>query len=111
MSASHKPAFLQLAQNGTGIHGQIYRVTQGDSGKRLTRYCVTLRPQLSYLAHRINQRIFQHLSVPKIIGQVLEEHSIQSNAYQFHFGYKYLPWQNLYLALFFSSPHSLTSLL
>ncbi|MBX8516195.1 type VI secretion system tip protein VgrG, partial [Pseudomonas cichorii] len=58
-------------------------------GKRLTRYSVTLRPQLSYLAHRINQRIFQNLSVPKIIGQVLEEHGIQSNAYEFKVGSVY----------------------
>ncbi|MGY4664784.1 type VI secretion system tip protein VgrG [Pseudomonas chlororaphis] len=85
-SLLHKPAFLQLAQNGTGIHGQIYRVAQGDSGKRLTRYSVTIRPHLAYLAHRINQRIFQNLTVPKIIGQVLEEHGIQSNAYQFQLG-------------------------
>ncbi|WP_277418992.1 contractile injection system protein, VgrG/Pvc8 family, partial [Pseudomonas viridiflava] len=82
----HKPAFLQLSPDGSGIHGQIYRAAQGDSGKRLTRYAVTLRPQLAYLAHRINQRIFQNLSVPKIIDQVLEEHGIQSNAYQFKVG-------------------------
>ena len=63
----HKPAFLQLSPDGSGIHGQIYRAAQGDSGKRLTRYSLTLRPQLAYLAHRINQRIFQNLSVPKII--------------------------------------------
>ncbi|AJO75961.1 MULTISPECIES: type VI secretion system tip protein TssI/VgrG [Pseudomonas] len=88
-SLLHKPAFLQLAQNGTGIHGQIYRVAQGDSGKRLTRYSVTVRPHLAYLAHRINQRIFQNLSVPKIIGQVLEEHGIQSNAYEFKTGSVY----------------------
>ena len=82
----HKPAFLQLSSDGSGIHGQIYRAAQGDSGKRLTRYSVTLRPQLSYLAHRVNQRIFQNLTVPKIIGQVLEEHGIQSNAYEFKTG-------------------------
>ena len=82
----HKPAFLQLSPDGSGIHGQIYRAAQGDSGKRLTRYSVTLRPQLAYLAHRINQRIFQNLSVPKIIGQVLEEHGIQGNAYEFKTG-------------------------
>ncbi|WP_144443466.1 type VI secretion system tip protein TssI/VgrG, partial [Pseudomonas mandelii] len=82
----HKPAFLQLSPDGSGIHGLIYRAAQGDSGKRLTRYAVTLRPQLSYLAHRINQRIFQNLSVPKIIGMVLEEHGIQSNAYEFKVG-------------------------
>ena len=82
----HKPAFLQLSPDGSGIHGQIYRAAQGDSGKRLTRYSVTLRPQLAYLAHRFNQRIFQNLTVPKIIGMVLEEHGIQSNAYQFKTG-------------------------
>ena len=82
----HQPAFLALSPSGTGIHGLIYRIAQGDSGQRLTRYHVTLRPQLAYLAHRINQRIFQHLSVEKIISQVLEEHGIQSNAYKFQFG-------------------------
>ncbi|PBP81250.1 type VI secretion system tip protein TssI/VgrG [Pseudomonas syringae] len=82
----HKPAFLQLSPDGSGIHGQIYRASQGDSGKRLTRYAVTLRPQLAYLAHRTNQRIFQNLTVPKIIGMVLEEHGIQSNAYEFKVG-------------------------
>jgi len=85
-SLLHQSAFLALSQAGNGIHGQIYRVAQGESGKRLTRYHVTLRPQLAYLAHRTNQRIFQHLTVEKIIGQVLEEHGIQANAYQFQLG-------------------------
>ena len=85
-SLLHQPAFLALSPSGTGIHGLIYRIAQGDSGQRLTRYHVTLRPQLAYLAHRINQRIFQHLSVEKIISQVLEEHGIQSDAYKFQFG-------------------------
>jgi type VI secretion system secreted protein VgrG len=48
-----------------------------------------LRPQLAYLAHRYNQRIFQHLTVPQIISQVLEDHGIQSDAYQFQLGYIY----------------------
>ncbi len=85
-SLLHQSAFLALSQAGNGIHGQIYRIAQGESGKRLTRYHVTLRPQLAYLAHRTNQRIFQHLTVEKIIGQVLEEHGIQANAYQFQLG-------------------------
>ncbi|GGU79762.1 hypothetical protein GCM10009504_40790 [Pseudomonas laurentiana] len=80
----HKLAFLQYSPSGHGIHGQIYRVAVGDAGKRLTRYQITLRPRLSYLAHRINQRIFQHLTVPQIIAQVLEEHGIFSNTYRFH---------------------------
>lgn len=85
-SLLHQAAFLAFDQAGHGIHGQIYRAAQGESGKRLTRYHVTLRPQLVYLAHRTNQRIFQHLTVEKIISQVLEEHGIQANAYQFQLG-------------------------
>ena len=53
----HKQAFLALDINGSGIHGQIYRVAQGDAGKRLTRYKVSMVPQLQYLHHRTNQRI------------------------------------------------------
>ncbi|MBX9757041.1 MAG: type VI secretion system tip protein VgrG [Pseudomonadaceae bacterium] len=79
----HRPAFLTLSSDGSGIHGQLYRVAQGESGKRLTRYHVSLRPQLAYLTHRVNQRIFQQLSAPKIIAKVLEEHGIQANAYKF----------------------------
>lgn len=82
-SLLHKTAFLTFSSTGNGIHGVIYSAAQGDAGKRLTRYHVTLRPQLAYLAHRTNQRIFQHLSVPQIIAAVLEDHGIQSNAYSF----------------------------
>ncbi|WP_439889428.1 type VI secretion system Vgr family protein [Pseudomonas sp. MBLB4123] len=85
----HRPAFLALSTAGNGIHGHIYRFAQGESGKRLTRYHLSLRPQLAYLAHRVNQRIFQHLTVEKIIGQVLEEHGIQANAYRFQLGSVY----------------------
>ncbi|WDG52261.1 type VI secretion system tip protein VgrG [Pseudomonas chlororaphis] len=85
-SLLHKQAFLAFNNSGAGIHGQVYRIAQGDSGKRLTRYRLTLVPQLTYLAHRTNQRIFQQQTVPHIIAQVLEEHGIQSNAYQFQLG-------------------------
>ncbi|WDH35285.1 type VI secretion system tip protein VgrG [Pseudomonas chlororaphis] len=87
----HKQAFLAfdpaaLNGEGSGIHGQIYRVAQGDAGKRLTRYQVSLVPQLAYLEHRTNQRIYQQLSAPKIIALILEEHGIQGNAYRFQLG-------------------------
>ncbi|MEH6389534.1 MAG: contractile injection system protein, VgrG/Pvc8 family, partial [Pseudomonas profundi] len=61
----HKPAFLAFAADGSGVHGLIHSIAQGEAGKRLTRYRITLVPQLAYLAHRTNQRIFQHLSVPQ----------------------------------------------
>ncbi|WP_313227209.1 type VI secretion system Vgr family protein [Stutzerimonas chloritidismutans] len=82
----HKPAFLAFDPAGRGIHGLVHRIAQGESGKRLTRYRLTLVPQLAYLAHRTNQRIFQHLSVPQIAAQVLEEHGIQADAYRFGLG-------------------------
>jgi len=64
----------------------VHQAAQGESGQRLTRYRLTLVPQLAYLAHRTNQRIFQHLSVPQIVAQVLEEHGIQADAYRFQLG-------------------------
>lgn len=79
----HRQAFLGFDGREGGIHGQLYSVAQGDSGKRLTRYQVTLVPRLAYLRHRINQRIFQHLSVPAIVAQVLKDHGILAGAYEF----------------------------
>ncbi len=85
-SLLHRPAFLAFAPDGSGIHGLVHQAAQGESGKRLTRYRLTLVPQLAYLAHRTNQRIFQHLTVPQIVAQVLEEHGIQADAYRFQLG-------------------------
>ncbi|MGY8809532.1 MAG: type VI secretion system Vgr family protein [Pseudomonadales bacterium] len=81
-SLLHHTAYLDMGP-GAGIHGFIDRLAQGEAGKRLTRYHLCLRPQLSYLAHRTNQRIFQHLSVQQIISRLLEEHGIQGDAYRF----------------------------
>ncbi|MFP3848158.1 type VI secretion system tip protein VgrG [Pseudomonas sp. W5-01] len=88
-SLLHGQTFLQLADDGTGIHGLAYSIAQGAAGKRLTRYRISLRPQLAYLAHRINQRIFQQMTVQQIISQVLEEHGILSIDYRFQLGATY----------------------
>ncbi|CAI8950656.1 type VI secretion system secreted protein VgrG [Pseudomonas sp. IT-P100] len=88
-SLLHCQAFLSLDAQGCGIHGQIYRVGQGDSGQRLTRYQISLVPRLSYLGQRVNQRIFQHKSVPTIIAQVLKDHGIQRDAFAFRLGSDY----------------------
>ncbi|HWV10345.1 MAG TPA: type VI secretion system tip protein VgrG [Pseudomonas sp.] len=85
----NQTAYLSFGPSGKGVHGVIYSIEQGDSGKRLTRYRISLRPQLAYLAHRTNQRIFQHLTVPDIISQVLEDHGIQADAHRFQLGYIY----------------------
>ena len=69
-------AFLAFDSQGSGIHGQISAIEQGDSDSRLTRYGLTLTPHLANLVHRINHRIFQNLTVQQIIEQLLEEHGI-----------------------------------
>tara|TARA_R110000824_G_scaffold83343_3_gene208746 strand:+ start:30026 stop:32110 length:2085 start_codon:yes stop_codon:yes gene_type:complete len=84
-----QPAFLSFAGQGKGIHGLIHRVAQGDAGKRLTRYHISVVPHLFYLGHRTNQRIFQHLTVPEIIVRVLNDHGIQSDAYRFQLNSEY----------------------
>ncbi|WP_339494072.1 type VI secretion system Vgr family protein [Pseudomonas sp. RA_105y_Pfl2_P56] len=79
-----QPAFLQFGLNGEGIHGRIEDVFVGEAGKRLTRYQLTLVPALHYLQFSHNERIFQHLTVPQIIAQVLNGHGIHADAYTFH---------------------------
>lgn len=85
----HQQAFLQLSSSGSGIHGLVYSIAQGEAGRRLTRYSLSLRPQLAYLEHRVNQRIFQQMTVRQIIAQVLEEHGILANDYRFQLGATY----------------------
>ncbi|PAU51988.1 type IV secretion protein Rhs [Pseudomonas sp. PIC25] len=82
----NQPAFLRFGSGEEGIHGLIHEVAQGESGKRLTRYHLTLVPHLAYLARRFNHRIFQNRTVPQIIAEVLEEHGILAGAYRFQLG-------------------------
>lgn len=79
-----QPAFLRFGFNGEGIHGRIEDVTVAESGKRLTRYELTLVPALHYLQFSQDQRIFQNLTVPQIIAKVLNGHGIQADAFTFH---------------------------
>ncbi|NUT75917.1 type VI secretion system tip protein VgrG [Pseudomonas sp. C1C7] len=87
----HQQAYLSFGLEGRGVHGQVYRVAQGDSGARLTRYQITLVPHLAYLAHRHNQRIFQHQNVPQIIQSVLSDHAMQSDVWRFLVSADYPP--------------------
>lgn len=85
----HRPAFLCFGADGSGMHGLVYRVGQSDCGARLSRYQITLAPHLAYLAHRRNQRIFQNLSVPQIIANVLGDHGMQADAWHFQLSAEY----------------------
>ncbi|MFJ7313494.1 type VI secretion system tip protein TssI/VgrG [Pseudomonas sp. NPDC098747] len=72
----HQAAFLQIAPGGVGIHGRVYSIGLGTCGFSLMHYHLELVPSLSYLEHSYNQRIFQHMTVPQILAQVLKEHGI-----------------------------------
>ena len=85
----HRQAFLAFDALGHGVHGQIQGVAQGDSGRRLTRYQVSLVPQLAYLQHSAHQRIFQHKTVPQIVSLVLEGQGIQRDAFEWRLGTTY----------------------
>ncbi len=82
-SLLHRQVYLGFDDQGQGIHGLVYRVAQGDSGRRLTRYQLSVVPQLTYLKHSSHQRIFQHKSVPQIVAQVLVAQGIQSDRFTF----------------------------
>ncbi|SEM85949.1 Rhs element Vgr protein [Pseudomonas sp. ok272] len=85
----HRQAFLGFGDAGAGVHGQVYRVAQGDSGHRQTHYHLSLVPRLAYLSGQIDQRIFQGLSVPQIIEQVLKRHGILGDAFALRLARKY----------------------
>ncbi|MHC8321097.1 type VI secretion system Vgr family protein [Pseudomonas sp. GB2N2] len=82
----NKLAFLTFNDTGDGIHGQIHAVCKGCLGSGLTRYSVTLVPRLAYLDHRVNCRIFQQMTVPHIIAQVLADHGIHGDFHRFQLG-------------------------
>ncbi|GAB7532486.1 type VI secretion system tip protein VgrG [Pseudomonas sp. 3A(2025)] len=88
-SLLHQLAFLTFERDGAGIHGQIQHIVQKDSGRRLAHYSLTLVPRLSYLQHRVNQRIFQKKTVQQIIEAVLKEHGLFSNTCQFRLAGRY----------------------
>ncbi|MEX3774648.1 type VI secretion system tip protein TssI/VgrG [Pseudomonas sp. MYb118] len=79
-----QPAFLQFGSNGEGIHGRIEHVAADELGNRLAHYHLSLVPALHYLKLSYNQRIFQKLTVPQIITQVLQQHGLQTDVFIFH---------------------------
>lgn len=85
----NKLAFLAFNDDGDGIHGQIHCVGKSSLGNSLTRYSVTLVPRLAYLDHCVNYRIFQQMTVPQIIAQVLEDHGTHRDFHRFQLGSDY----------------------
>jgi type VI secretion system secreted protein VgrG len=69
-----RPACLTIADaaNPRFVHGIVARFEQGEMGKKLTPYHITLVPRAHHLELRSDQRIFQELTAPEIVKKVLE---------------------------------------
>ncbi|NIX94312.1 type VI secretion system tip protein VgrG [Pseudomonas fulva] len=73
-----QPLTLHIAQSGTvrHVHGLVSTFEQADTGHRRTRYRAVVEPALARLGLCSDWRIFQALSIPQIIEQVLKQHHI-----------------------------------
>ena len=70
-----KPALLTMRADDSEpryVHGIVARLRQGDSGKKLTTYHLTIVPRAWRLLHRHDCRIFQELTATEIIKKVFE---------------------------------------
>lgn len=61
--------------------GVVAAASRGDSGHHRTMYQLTLLPTLHRLAHGSDCRIFQQMTVPDIIKQVLKEYGVADVAW------------------------------
>ncbi|XXT15187.1 type VI secretion system tip protein TssI/VgrG [Sorangium sp. So ce429] len=73
----------QVGEQPRHLHGVVASFEQGEEGKRLTAYHATVVPDVARLKHRRNSRIFQALSTPEIIENVLRAAGIPSKGYRF----------------------------
>ncbi|MGV8916581.1 MAG: type VI secretion system Vgr family protein [Pseudomonas sp.] len=79
------PAWLSFGEQeqDSGIHGLISNPRRLYVGVGFGYYRISLVPRLSALQHQRQRRIFQELSAPQIIVQLLEEHGINHHHYFF----------------------------
>ena len=72
---------IQLAEGKTRyIHGIVNRLAQLDRGQDLVSYVGTLVPSIWFLGLRADCRIFQNLTVPEIVEQVLKDRGVDFKA-------------------------------
>ncbi|MFS8069951.1 MAG: type VI secretion system tip protein TssI/VgrG, partial [Byssovorax sp.] len=77
-----KPALLTMRADedeSRYVHGIVARMRQGDFGKKLTTYHLTIVPRPWRLLHRQDCRIFQELTAKEIIQKVLEGAGLTSD--------------------------------
>jgi type VI secretion system secreted protein VgrG len=89
-----KPACLGIADKSGGVrhvHGIIRDLSQLHSTKYHTHYRCLLVPRLWFLGLTTDHRIFQNMSVPQIIEQILKEQNFTGDSYAFKCFFDYAP--------------------
>jgi type VI secretion system secreted protein VgrG len=84
-SLMYRTAFLAFKGRAVGIHGQIQGVQRSHFRPGPVCYQLTLGPRLACLGQRYTPRIFQQMTAPQIIRQVLLEHGIRDDSFRFDF--------------------------
>jgi len=76
-----------------GIISRFSQEGQGadEQGQSYTRYTATLVPWTWYLTRTVNSRIFQNLSVPKIVEKIFQDKEF--NDFQMRLTGDYTPWE------------------
>lgn len=90
-SLLYRPAVLHFGPPANTLHGQLHELVQRDHGSSIRLCHVRLGPRLACLGQRFSQRIFNALSVPQILSQVLREHGIVGKDRRFELSGDYPP--------------------
>ena len=85
-----QPAHLGLGL-GAGIHGVLHSVSCEHRGLHRVAYKLVLGPALQALDRRQSRRVFEHLSVPMILRQLMVEHGLPDSGYRFELATGHYP--------------------
>lgn len=85
-----QPVHLDLGQ-GPGIHGVLHSASREHQGAQWICYKLVLVPALLGLDQHRSRRVFQHLSVPMILHQLLVEHGLPDSSYRFELATGHYP--------------------
>ena len=89
-----KNALLTIADRSAGhrlVHGIIRQAEQLHTANRFTHYRCLLVPRLWFLSQTQDHKIFQNMTVEKIIEMVLHKHHFTAESYSFNLRCKYKP--------------------
>ena len=73
------------------VHGLVTHIDQSGQGNRLTTYTLRLAPHVWLLTQRTNCRIFQSMTVPDIIKDVLKTVGVPADRFKFSLKSSYTP--------------------